>query len=84
MSAVSYSAVQKLMTECKDIWRKVVLPALLDGREWSAPGSGAWDTKAKIEVLVTVLKVSIAVVARLTSRVSALTGPTLPLHRAGA
>lgn len=39
------------------MWRKVILPALLDGREWSNSGSAAWSTKAKIEVLATVLKV---------------------------
>lgn len=49
-----------LMPECKDIYRKVILPALLDGRDWSTGGNGAWDKSSKIAVVAAILKVSFA------------------------
>ncbi|BEI91307.1 uncharacterized protein CcaverHIS019_0401270 [Cutaneotrichosporon cavernicola] len=28
--------------ECRDVWRKVMFPALVEGREWSAEVSDVW------------------------------------------
>jgi hypothetical protein len=45
------------MPECRDIWRKVVFPALVEGREWSA-GVRGWDGAMKLHLAREVLGVS--------------------------
>ncbi|BEI83527.1 hypothetical protein CcaverHIS002_0401310 [Cutaneotrichosporon cavernicola] len=35
--------------ECRDVWRKVMFPALVEGREWSA-GERGWDGAMKLHL----------------------------------
>ncbi|BEI99080.1 hypothetical protein CcaverHIS631_0401230 [Cutaneotrichosporon cavernicola] len=35
-------SVGKTASQCRDVWRKVMFPALVEGREWSAEVSDVW------------------------------------------
>jgi hypothetical protein len=47
------------MSECYDLWRKVLLPNLLSNKPW-ANSSNDWTTAEKVELLQQVIQVGSA------------------------
>ncbi|WRT67052.1 uncharacterized protein IL334_004018 [Kwoniella shivajii] len=45
----------KTATQCKEVWRKVILPALSTNKSWANEGKG-WTKSMKIELFMTVLE----------------------------
>ncbi|WVQ98661.1 hypothetical protein IAU59_005792 [Kwoniella sp. CBS 9459] len=47
--------IDKTPTQCKDVWRKVIQPALANHQPWTATGKG-WTREMKLETLLAVLE----------------------------
>ncbi|KAL7422281.1 hypothetical protein Q5752_002927 [Cryptotrichosporon argae] len=48
------SEIGKTATQCKDVWRKILLPALVGGRPWAADGAG-WSGEMKRQTVMRVV-----------------------------
>ncbi|OCF35423.1 hypothetical protein I316_02975 [Kwoniella heveanensis BCC8398] len=49
------SKIDKTPTQCKDVWRKVIQPALINNQPWTGSGKG-WTSEMKLETLRTVFE----------------------------
>ncbi|WVR05115.1 hypothetical protein IAU60_002127 [Kwoniella sp. DSM 27419] len=48
------SRIGKTATQCKDVWRKVIYPALTSNQSWTTSGKG-WTEEMKKETMLAVL-----------------------------
>ncbi|WVF72279.1 hypothetical protein IAT40_007091 [Kwoniella sp. CBS 6097] len=50
------SRIDKTPTQCKDVWRKVIQPALTSNQSWFEGTGKGWTKEMKVETLRTVLE----------------------------